>query len=490
MKGSTSLKKKTLSGFFWSFTDLFANQGIQFVIQIILARLLLPEHFGVIGMILVFIAISNSIIDSGFSQALIREKDANQVDYSTVFYFNLIMAFVMYGVLYISAPSISGFFGEPQLVLILRVLSLVLIIDSFGIIQRVTLIKNVDFRTQMKINIISGTTSGIIAIIFALMDYGVWSLVIKTLSMQFFQSLLLWLFNKWVPSVTFSVQSLKRFFGFGSKLMVSGLIDTVYNNIYFVIIGKFFSASQLGYYTNAVKLRDVVSQSITSSFQRVTYPVLSSIKEDEKRLKSGFRKVVKISSFIIFPVMLGLVAIASPLINLLLGDKWMPSVKYFQLLCLAGMLYPLHSINLNILLVKGRSDLFLLLEIIKKVILTILIVLSLWFKVGIMGLIIVAVLHSYLALFVNTYFSSKEISYSMREQIKDILPIFLIALFMGIVVFYIGAILPSSNIIKIVIQISSGCIVYVSISILAKINEFNTVYKMVRPFLKKLKRAS
>lgn len=486
MEEISSIKRKTISGLFWSFADLMANQGIQFIIQIILARLLLPEHFGVIAMISVFIAISTSIIDSGFTQALIREQDTSQEDYSTVFYFNLFMALVMYGVLYLSAPIISDFFGETQLVLILRVLSIVLIINSFGIIQRVALIKKVDFKTQSKVNIIAGTISGVIAVIFAILGFGIWSLVIKTLSMQFIQSLLLWIYNKWVPDFVFKIDSFKKFFGFGSKLLVSGLIDTIYNNIYSIIIGRVFSSTQLGYYTNAVKFRDVASQSITASVQRVTYPVLSGIQEDEEKLKYGFRKVIKTSAFIYFPIMIGLAVIANPLIQLFFGEKWTSSVLYFQLLCVAGMLYPLHAINLNILQVKGRSDLFLLLEIIKKVILTVLIILSLWFQLGIIGLICAAILSSFAALFINTYFSAKEISYSAKEQILDLVPIFLISIFMGSIISLSGMVLPENNIIKLVTQSTVGIVFYVVVSKLSKIQELNTVSGLIFPIIIKL----
>ncbi|WP_223592365.1 lipopolysaccharide biosynthesis protein [Neobacillus bataviensis] len=486
MNDSSSLKRKAISGLLWSSTDLIANQGIQFFIQIILARLLLPEHFGLIGMILIFISISNSIIDSGFTQALIKEKNPGQDDYSTVFYFNLLLAFLIYMVLFISSEAISSFFGEPQLISILRILSLVLIINSFGIIQRAILIKNVDFRSQTKINIIAGTVSGMVAIVFALFGFGVWSLVLKSLSMQFIQTLLLWFNNKWIPSFVFSVKSFKKLFGFGSKLLISGLIDTLYNNLYFVIIGKFFTASQLGYYTNAVKLRDVASQSITTSVQRVTYPVLSKIQGDEEKLKYGYRKVIKTTTFIIFPFMLGLAAISSPLIYSLLGDKWMPSVKYLQLLCIAGMLYPLHAINLNILQVKGRSDLFLVLELLKKLILTILIILVLWLKLGVIGLIWGTVLHSFIALFINTYFSAREISYSVKEQLKDITPIFLISIFMAGIVYYVGLLLSGSNLITMIFQIGIGILLYICFSKIARVQELNTLYSLIKPLIKKI----
>lgn len=481
-----SIKSKTMIGLFWSFTDLLANHGIQFGIQIILARLLLPEHFGIIGMIIVFIAISNSIVDSGFSQALIRDQNTTQEDYSTVFYFNLAISLVMYILLYISAELISGFFDEPQLVKIIRILSLVLIINSLGIIQKVMLVKKVDFKTITKISVIAVIISGSLTITMALLGYGVWSLVVNMLSLQFVQTILLWLFNKWVPSMTFKFQSFNKFFNFGYKLLLSGLIDTFFNNIYFLIIGRLFPANQLGFYTNAVKVRDLASSSIAATVQRVTYPVLSSIQEDERRLKYGFRTMLKTAAFINFPLMIGLSAIAEPLFMVLLGDKWIPSVIYFQLLCFAGILYPLHAINLNMLQVKGRSDLFLLLEVIKKVVLTILIVLSLSFGLGIIGLIWAAVINSFVALVLNSFFSAREIDYSTIEQMKDLAPIFFITIIMGIVVSQVGRIVDGNHLLQLIYQINIGVATYIIISKLAKIQELNTLFHMTLPLLKKI----
>lgn len=487
MQEQNSLKKKTISGLFWSFSDLIANQGIQFIIQVILARLLVPKDFGIIGMITVFIAISQSFIDSGFTNALIREKDPSQEDYSTVFYFNLLMAALMYIVLFFSAGAISNFFKEPQLVAILRVIAIVLIINSFGLIQRTMLTKSINFKTQTKISVISSILSGIIAVIFAYTGHGVWSLVIKTLSMQLVQSLLLCIYNRWMPSLVFKIDSFKRLFGFGWKLLVSGLINTLYNNLYFLIIGKSFSAVELGYYTNAQKLRDSASQSITASVQKVSYPVLSSIKEDEDKLRAAYKKIIKTSVFITFPLMIGLAVVGNPLIRLIFGQKWVNSIPYFQILCFAGMLFPLHAINLNILQVKGRSDLFLRLEIIKKIIGLTLIAIVLFFKIGINGLLWAAVLSSYIGYFINSYYSAELLSYSTIEQIKDITPAFIASVLMAIVVYFSSAIIPDSNLVKIIAQIIIGVVVYIGLSKIMRIKELNTVCELLNSILKKTK---
>lgn len=480
-----SLKQKTIKGLFWSFGDLVANQGIQFIIQIILARLLLPEHFGIIGMILVFLAISNSLVDGGISQALVRDQNSNQVDYSTVFYFNLLMSIGVYGVLYFSAPAISSFFHEPQLILILRVLSLSLVIYPIGVIQRVQIIKNINFKLQTKINIIAGIFSGGIAIIFALTGLGVWSLVVKMLSMQFIQSGLYWVLNGWRPSWVFKFGSIKRLLGFGLKITIAGMLSTVYSNIYYIFIGRMYTATQLGYFTNATKLNDLASSSITTALQNVTYPVLSSIQNEEERLKYGFKKIIRITTFINFPLMIGLAAIADPLVDLIFGNKWSNMVTYFQLLCFAGMLYPLHAINLNILKVKGKSNLYLLVSIIKKANLTILLIMAIWLKFNVIALVAVAVIDSNIAFWINSYYSGKEISYSSTEQIKDIIQIYIIAIIMGVIVYGCGPVLPDNNFIKLILQIIIGCIVYLAMCRITRVKELDEVFELLLPIVKK-----
>ena len=478
MEEKRSLKSKTVSALFWSFSDLLAGHGIKFIIQIILARLLVPKDFGIIGMIMVFIAVSQSIIDSGFSNALIREKESSQEDFSTVFYFNLGMAAILYIILFFTAEAISSFFKEPQLVSIIRVLALVLIINSFGLIQRTILIKKIDFKTQTNISLISSIVSGVIAIICALWGLGVWSLVIQTLLMQFIKSLLLSLSNRWIPSLIFSIDSFRKLFGFGWKLLVSGLIDTLYNNLYLLIIGKAFSAVDLGYYTNAQKLSDMASQSMTTTVQKVSYTVLSSIKEDEDKLRAAYMKIIKTTIFITFPLMMGSAAVADPLIRLIFGERWINSIVYFQIACFTGMLYPLHAINLNILQVKGRSDLFLKLEIIKKIIGISLIATILFLKLGIIVLLWGSVLSSFISYFINSYYSAEMVSYSTMQQIKDVTPVFIISVFMGTVVYFSGGILPSNNLIKIIAQFIIGVVIYVAVCKLTKIEELNTVYNL------------
>ncbi|MDM0954893.1 lipopolysaccharide biosynthesis protein [Clostridium perfringens] len=484
--GTDALKKKTLTGLFWTFTEVISNQGIQFLIQIFLARLILPEEFGLIGMITVFIAISNSIIDSGFSNALIREKEVNQNDYSTVFYFNLITAIVIYVILYFSSPMISVFFAQPKLSLILRVLAITIIINAFGIIPRAILTRKINFKAQMIINISSSLVSGFIAIILAYKGFGIWSLVFRTIIMQFMQALMLSIVNKWRPSLVFSKNSFEKLFGFGWKLLVSGLIDTIYNNLYYMVIGKMYSASDLGYYTNAQKLRDIAATSISTAVQKVSYPVLSCMQNEEEVLKNMYKKIIKSSVYITFPVMFGLAIVARPLILILFGDNWSKSIIYFQILCLAGMLYPLHAINLNILQVKARSDLFLKLEILKKCVSIILIAIAILSKWGVIGLIWMQVVSSVISFFINSYYSKSIIGYSTLNQMNDILPILIITLFMGITTYFIGTFVPNYNFIKILIQISFGSIFFIVISYMFKIKEFFSILDIMKKIFKKI----
>lgn len=324
-----SLKKKTVKGASWSLIDNIANTGVSFLVGIILARILTPAEFGILGMITIFIAVSNSIIDSGFSNALIRKTDAKPIDYNTVFYFNLVIGIIFYFILYVSSPAISRFFNEPQLISVTRVMGSILIINALGIIQRTLLVKKVDFKTQTKVSIIASVTSGIIGIGMALAGFGAWSLVGQQVSRQLLNTTFLWVYSKWRPIIEFSTNSFKELFCFGSRLLVSGLIETIYRNIYYIIIGRFYSATQLGQYTRAEQFNTIFSSNLTSVVQRVSYPALSSIQNEPERLRSAYRKVIKITMLVTFACMLGLAAIAKRLILILIGENGLQqSVSY------------------------------------------------------------------------------------------------------------------------------------------------------------------
>lgn len=469
-----SLQSRTIIGSFWSFINLVSNYGVQFVVQIVLARILSPNDFGLIGILTVFIALSQSIVDSGFSNALIRENNPTNVDYSTVFYFNLSMAVVLYGLLFFLAPFVGSYFNELIMVQLFRVISLVLIINSFGLIQRTIMIKNMNFKSQAKISIFSSLTSGIIAIIAALLGMGIWSLVIQSILLQFLQALLMSLSNKWIPEKTFSKASFKRLFGFSSKLLVSGLLFAFCNNMYNILIGKIYSTNTLGYYTNAQKLRDIASQLFSSAVQKVSYPALSSIQDDNDRLRLGYIKLIKMAAFINFPIMLGLAVVAEPVILIILGNKWTNSIVMFQILCLSGVLFPQHVINLNILQVKGRSDLFLKLEIVKVSLTFLTIALVVILKLDLITLLWIIFIKSIIEFFVNSYYSKKMMGYSSIQQIVDVLPhLSLTVATLGLVMIIFGGL---NNIyVRLVSQVISAVSIYILGAVLFKFKEVKVI---------------
>ena len=309
-------------------------------------------------MITIFIAVSESFINSGFSSALIQKKNCTDIDYSTVFYFNLAVGFIFYWILFFLAPFISCFFNEPQLIDLVRVLSIVLIIDSLTIIQRTILTKRIDFKLQAEVSISSSIISGIVGIFMAYAGFGVWSLIARQICQRLVNSSLLWIWNRWRPMSVFSRKSFNELFSFGNKLFISGLIDTLYRNIYLLIIGKYFSAQELGFYTRANQFKALPAENINGIVSRVSFPVLAQMQDDKVALKKNYQKLIKSIMFITFVLMMGMAAVAEPMVIVLIGEPWRPCIIYLQMLCFVGMMYPLHSLNLNMLKVQGRSDLF------------------------------------------------------------------------------------------------------------------------------------
>lgn len=476
-----TLKNKAIHGAVWSFADNIVGSGITFLVGLVLARLLTPVEFGILGMLTIFIAISNSFVDSGFSNALIRKNDAKAIDYNTVFYFNLIVGVGCYILLFIASPAISRFFREPQLLSVTRVLGLVLIINALSIIQRTQFVKKIDFKTQTKVSVISSLSSGSIGIGMAFAGYGIWSLVGQQLSRQFFNTLFLWIYSKWRPVWEFSWKSFHEMFNFGSKLLLSGLLETIYQNIYYLIIGRFYSASQLGQYTRAEQFNAIFSSNLTTVVQRVSYPVLTSIQDEQQRLRETYRKVIKMTMLVTFACMLGLAATAKPLILLLIGEKWLPAVIYLQIICFSGMLYPLHAINLNILQVKGRSDIFLKLEIIKKCIGIVPIMVGIFY--GIEFMLFAGVFTSIIAYILNSYYSSQLISYSTWAQIKDILPMFGVSLFVAICMWGLSF-LSITNILLLPLQCIIGIILAIIIYKKIKLPEYFEIKQIVLSVIK------
>lgn len=479
-----SLRDKTAKGVAWSFADSILGQGIYFLVGLVLARLLSPEEYGVIGIIMIFVAVFNSIVDCGFSSALIRKTNADNNDYNTVFIFNLILSIFLFAILYLCAPSISRFFYEPKLLLLTRVMGMVIIINAFAIIQRTLLVKKVDFKTQTKVSIIASSVSGVVGIGMALSGYGVWSLVGQQISRQLLNSFFLWFYNRWRPTMEFSIKSFNELFSFGWKLLVSGLIDTIWKEIYQVVIGKFYSAEKLGQYTRAKQFNDIFSSNLTSVIQRVSFPVLSSIQDEKQRMREAYRKIIKVTMLVTFVCMLGLAAIAKPMIVVLIGDKWLTAVVFLQIICFSGMLYPLHAINLNMLQVQGRSDLFLKLEIIKKVIAVGPLLLGIF--IDIRWMLWGSVVTSFFSYYLNAYYSGKILDYDIWCQIKDILPSFGIAASMAILVYLLTFINISSFILLPILIFVGASFVFILCEIF-KLDEYKEIKLIAKSAIERVK---
>ena len=458
---------------------------VQFIVGLVLARILSPAEFGLVGMITVFLAVSQSLVDSGFGQALIRKKEADETDYSTVFYFNFSAGLIIFLLFYFSAPSIARFYEQPELTDIARALGIIILINATIITQRTRLTRTVNFRQLMKVNLTAAVISGVVAIVMALNGFGVWSLVWRSITGSAVQAILLWYTNKWIPSLKFSRASFKSLFSFGSRLLVSGLIDTLYRNIYLLIIGKFFSAAELGYYTRADQFSRLASQNLTGTLQRVSYPVLSMVQDENERLKAGYKKLISSTMFITFFLMMGMAAVARPMIIVLIGEKWLPSVEYLQLLCLSAMLFPLHALNLNILNVKGRSDLFLRLEVIKKILAVPVILAGIF--MGIREMLVGMIILSFVTYFINSYYSGRLINYPVREQIADILPSFVLALLVSFCILIISLLINLNPILLLTVQLVVLTILMIFLSRLFRLKAYLDIREILVDKIPKLK---
>ena len=427
-----SLKQKTTKGLLWSSVERFSNQGVQFVFSIILARLLSPSDFGIIAMITIFFAIAQSFVDSGFSNALVRKTDRREEDFSTCFFFNIGVGIMAYIVLFLIAPLVANFYNQPILSPIIRITGLGVVLNSLCVVQQALFTIKIDFKSQAKVTLSATIMSGIVGVVLAYQGYGVWAVVWQGVVLSLVRMGLLWLMSKWRPTTGFSKSSFNYLFGYGSKLLASGLLDTIYNNIYPIVIGKFYTPAQLGNYSRALSFAQLPSSNITSILQRVTFPVLSTIQDDIPRLQANYRRLLKLSAFIVFPLMTGLAAVAFPMIRIILTPKWEGCSLYLQIICFALMWYPIHAINLNLLQVKGRSDLFLRLEIIKKIVGVCIMCITI--PLGITAMCIGMVASSLISLFINTYYTGKLIDFGYLKQMRDLLPVFFNSLLMGSIV--------------------------------------------------------
>lgn len=473
---SESLKKKTVKGVAWTSLDQVVSLGFGFVIGVILARLLSPSDYGLLAMIAVFNSVAFAFVNSGFGNALIRKPDLTDDDNTTAFSFNIVVAVVMEGIIWLIAPWIAQFYDKPILTSLVRVEGLLLIISSLAIVQNTQLSRALNFKAKMIINATSQVIAGVAAIIAAYHGLGVWSLVLQHFVSRVIGTLMLWIISPWRPRGWWNKNSFRYLWGFGSKLLVSGLLDRIYANIYPIIIGKFFSAADLGQYSRARDYASMPSTGLTSVLQQVTFPVLSQIQDDDSRLSNSYRRMLRFTVFVVFPIMIGMAALAHPLVISLVTDKWAQCVPYLQVICFASMWYPVHAINLNLLQVKGRSDLFLRLEIIKKVIITIAIFICVPF--GIMGICIGAIFTSIICLVINTYYTGKMIHVGFLRQMMDMAPTLLASLAMGAIVYF--AVMPiDSDIIKLAVGIPIGIVIYFVIAKIFRMPELQEALDII-----------
>ena len=477
-----SLKNKTVKGLGWSALDNAAQYGIQFVIGIVLARLLSPDDYGLLGLTGIFTVICTALVGGGFSNALIRKKDATDDDYNTAFICNLGMSLLLYAVTFPCAPLIADFFGREVLTPLIRVSSLGLIIGALAMVQRTRLTKRIDFKTQTKITLVSSTVSGIVGIGMALMGFGVWSLVAQQLMAHTLRTLQLYIYNRWLPRLRFSTESFHDLFGFGWKLMVTALLDAVWKELYQVVVGKFYSPATLGQYTRAQHYARLFSRNLTSVMDRVTYPVLSSIQDDKERMVSAYRRIIRTSMFITAVAMFSLGAVSEPLIYCMIGPKWHEASTYLPFICISSSLYPLHAINLNMLKVQGRSDLFLGLDIIKRFIS--LAPLFVGAFVGIMPMLWVNIFVGIIGYYLNSYYSGRLLGYSSWMQLRDIAPSYTLATTIALSVWFLKY-LPLSYWIILPLQLVVGTAVFFTLCNLFKMNEYKEIMGILKQYRKK-----
>ena len=473
----SSLRDKTIKGVIWSAVERFASQGVEFIFGILIARLLLPEDYGVIAMLNIFLAISRTFIDSGFETALIRKADRTDTDFQTVFYFNIIVSVVCYIILWIASPFIAEFYETPLLESVTKVVALNLIFNALAGIQSAKLSINIDFKSRANVSLIHACVSGAVGLWLAFKGYGVWALVAQSLSAAAVRTITLWVIVRWKPRFEFSKTSFKELFSFGSKLLAAGLLNTIYNNIYSIVIGKFYSPSSLGVYSKANTLSQFPSSNVTGVFQSVLFPVLSSIQDDEQRMLDIYKRFLRMSSFVVFPLMVGLAAVADPLIRLLLTDKWEGSIYLLQILCFSTIWAPVIAVNTNVLKVMGRSDYFLKVEIVKKIIGVV--ILCVTIPMGLVPMCYGTVVATMLSVYCDTYYTKKLIGYGLLSQLKDLLPLLLHSLIMGAIVLSVESCM-STETVKLLVGVATGIIYYILGAVLMNFKELEELLSIMR----------
>ena len=473
------MKDNVVSNLIWRFMERCGAQLIQFVVTIILARMLMPEDYGVIALINVVISILNVFVNCGLGIALIQKKDADDIDFSTVFYTNIVFCTALYLILFFAAPGISRFYNVPAMTMLIRALGLTLIISGVKNVQSAYVSRNMIFKRFFFATLGGTIGSAIVGIGMAILGFGVWALVTQSLFNNTVDTIVLWVTVKWRPKKRFSFERLKGLFSYGWKMLASSLLDTVYNNIRTLIIGKLYSSADLAYYNKGKAWPNLFIENINSSIDSVLLPTMSKEQEHTERVKNMTRKAIKTSTYVMAPFMMGLAFIGEPLVRVVLTEKWLPSVPYMSIFCITYMFYPIHTANLNAIKAMGRSDLFLKLEIIKKLVGLMTVIITMRF--GVMVMAYSLIFTSIASQIINSWPNKKLLNYGYLEQLKDILPGILLAVFMGVCVSFV-ALLSLSDIVTLMIQVPMGAMIYIGLSKLFKLDSFEYLWKMIKSF--------
>lgn len=474
-----------LPNFFWRLAERFGAQGVALVVSIILARLLVPEVYGTIALVTVFTQILNVFVDSGFGNALIQKKDADDLDFSTVFYFNVAVCLLLYVGVFLAAPWIARFYNDLALTPVVRVLSLTLIISGVKNVQQAYVSRTMQFKRFFFATLGGTIGAAVIGIAMAYFGFGVWALVAQQIFNATVDTFILWITVKWRPKWMFSWQRLKGLFSFGWKLLASSLLDTVYSDLRQLIIGKLYTSSDLAQYNRGKQLPDLLVNNIDTSINSVLLPAMSQVQDDSARVKSMTRRAMKTSTYVIAPIMMGLAFTAEFVIRLLLTEKWMPCVPFLRIFCITYMFYPVHTANLNAIKAMGRSDLFLKLEIVKKMVGLIVLLSTMWF--GVMAMAYSLLFTSITSQIINSWPNKKLLDYSYPEQIRDILPGILLAVLMGCCVYPIQW-LGLPDVVTLLIQVPLGAVIYIGVSAVLRLDSYKYVMKEIQPYLKKISR--
>ncbi len=472
-----------LSNLIWRFAERTGAQLVSFVVSMVIARILEPEAFGIVSLITVFINILQVFIDNGLGTALVQKKDADDLDFSTAFFSNIVLCSGLYAILFFAAPLIEHFYDYDNLVSYIRVLSIVILISGIKNIQQAYVSRNLIFKRFFFATLGGTIGAGVLGIVMAMKGFGVWALIAQHLFNTTVDTLILWITVKWRPKKMFSFKRLKGLFSFGWKLVVSSLIESVYSNLRQMVIGKIYSPSDLAYYNRGKQFPDTVCSNINSSIDSVLFPSMSKKQDDPVKLKQMTRTSIKTSTYIMAPLMMGLAFTANNVVNLILTDKWLPCVPFLRIFCITLMFYPIHTANLNAIKALGRSDVFLKLEIIKKVVGIILLVSTMW--ISVLAMAYSMLVSTVLSMVINTYPNWKMLKYTLLEQLKDIMPGILLAVFMGACTLPLN-LLPLPTIVILILQIALGGIVYIGLSALLKMESFEFLLGTLKSVLKKI----